>query len=131
MSGKTFKWLVGFGALLATGCQSTPVSPQTVPALIDSNDVQSREEIGNAISISLGGVPVTLSATAFTQSSRLFIDQGVLRNRQSGVADGKILDAAPRRFELLSSKGRCFLVGPNPDKVTRLTGVRCRQEPAR
>ncbi len=106
------------------GCQSPSSAVERVPALLNSADAEARAEIATAISAALGGVPVTLSPTIFTRSSHLFIDQGVLRNGQSRVLDGKRA-LSPKRFELLSSRGACFLSGPDEVTVTRLNTVRC------
>lgn len=125
MDNETLKQLAAACVLLLTGCQSPASTLQAMPALLTSTDTGAQAEITSAVSAALGGVPVTLSPTAFTQSSRLYIDQGALRNGQSRVQEGKML-GSPRRFELFRHGGDCFLAGPDTEVLTPLRHVQCK-----
>lgn len=122
---KRMSGLLALLALLTAGCQGPTVPPEALPAVLVGEGGEARAEISRAMSRALGGVPVTLSHTAFTQSSRLFIDQGVPRDGQSRAQNGK-MESAPRRFELMILGEDCYLSGPDDDTMVRLNGVRCK-----
>ncbi len=119
------RYLMMSGLVLLFGCQSLAQENVPVPAILDKTDRESQALIARAISQGLGGAPVTLSPTAFTQSSRLFIDNRAPGTGVTTGSNGKKLIPA-RVFELLTDGDNCLLKIPADEALVALPGVRCR-----
>ncbi|WP_345548848.1 hypothetical protein [Microbulbifer aestuariivivens] len=77
----------------------------------------------------LGGVPVTLSREALTNSSILVVERAEPRNLQQRPLAGRSLEA-PLRFQLLEGAGGCWLRLLPQGPVQRLNEARCVREEA-
>ena len=120
------RYLMIPGLVLLIGCQSAAQERIPVPATLSEVDNESHTLLALGISRALGGVPVTLSPSAFTHSSRLFIDSPPPGKGMGPGSNGKKLVPA-RMFELLTDGETCFLKTPVVDEPPlALPGVRCR-----
>lgn len=112
------------GLAILIGCQSVADESVPVPAILSNPDHESHIYLTRAVSSALGGAPVTLSPSAFTRSSRLYIDNRPPANGMGTGPDGKKLVPA-RVFELLVEDGQCFLKTPTETILIEMPRVQC------
>lgn len=115
-------------ALPLLACNSSPARGGNGPALVAEVTRAGTEEMQRLIGEAMGGVAVTLSADAFTESSLLVIERNPPRSLANPRPGGREL-TPPARFRLLLDEGRCWLQRL-PDGMRRpLESVRCEPEP--
>ncbi|UHQ56583.1 hypothetical protein [Microbulbifer sp. YPW16] len=114
-----------------TGCNSSPAQGGDVPAVRTGISEAGSAELQRAVSEALGGVPVTLSETAFTDSSLLVIERNPPRSLDQPHLGGREM-SQPVRFRLSLGEGHCWLQRlPGGDR-RQLAEVNCvPEEPAR
>lgn len=118
------RYLVIPGLVIFLGCQSVAKENVPTPAILSNPDNESHTQLTLAVSRALGGAPVTLSSSAFTHSSRLYLENRSPRDGVNVGPDGKKL-APARIFELLVSDGVCYLKTPVEKVPIELPRVRC------
>ena len=108
------------GMLIA--CQPL-ASDKPVAAVIKSHNVASLQELQKLMSQATGA-PVKITATAFTQSYRLTLENAKQRTLEQGVLDGKQL-IRPPVFSLSLQQSLCYLTDQKSQQRWLLKEVDC------
>ena len=111
--------------LLACACQSTRAEP--VPAVLAPNDAEALAEITKVMADALN-TDVTLSASAFSESSLVTLEHALGSDARGSAATGLLVER-PEQFRLLWDRDRCSLKRLSTGEVLTLTQNRCRPEP--
>jgi hypothetical protein len=106
------------------GCRSDAATAQGVPALLKNPDERTRMTLQRVVSQALGGVAVTLSDEALTDSSLLVIERRRHLDAAGQPIMGRVLEA-PDRFVLIRQNGRCLLEHEASGRRWLLEDVSC------
>jgi hypothetical protein len=110
--------------LCASACQSTEGEP--VPAVLTGNDADALAEIVEKIATLLH-TEVTLSPTAFSQSSLVTLEHAVGSDPRGKAATGMVVER-PEQFRLLWSADGCSLMRLRSGETLTLPHTSCRPE---
>lgn len=116
--------LIAAGVLAPPACM-TLFAQQDVPAVLTQPTEQARAELLRAVSEALYGAPVTIAADALTRESVLTIERSAPRSVENRGATGRVVDAVPEQFRLVSNGSQCVLVHQADGKRTQLKAARC------
>ncbi|MFV8781484.1 hypothetical protein ACNKU7_03580 [Microbulbifer sp. SA54] len=110
------------GALISCGSLNA-TSPER-PAIIVGATSEGRAELQRVLEEANYGAPVTISESAFTDSSQLILEQGRLLNPTQRMLNGRDL-GKPRIFHLVSRAEECWLIRAADGQRWRLTNINC------
>lgn len=116
------------GACLLTGCKMTPAEPQ--PARLIAMSPAVKVELKKAIIELIGGKPVKLADTVFSNSNQLFIEQAILRDPQGRPIMGRHQQPAIL-LELQQTGQQCLLSHPASGRSVILSISRCQPAAAK
>jgi hypothetical protein len=120
--------LLALMLLTTTGCRSEAVVAEPTPARLAAPDAQTRAELQRVVSAALGGVEVTLSEQALTDSSLLIIE----RRRHVDPSGRRIMGrdmGTSDRFMLLKVGEECLLEHQGSGERWALAGAVCVRAP--
>lgn len=110
--------------VLASACQST--TAEQLPAVLIGDDLEGIAEITEVIADALQ-TDVSLSASAFSDSSLLTLEHAVGSDAQGSAATGLLLER-PEQFRLMWSDDGCSLTRLRTGETLPLDTTRCRPE---
>jgi hypothetical protein len=115
--------LILLAVLAVTGCRTAAVA-EAEPALLDRPSAETRAELRRLVTTALGGVEVTLSDDALTETSVLVIERKRRVAPDGTLIMGRDLGGADR-FLLLRQGERCLLEHAQTGERWELTGATC------
>ncbi len=110
--------------VLASACQST--TAEQLPAVLIGDNLEGIAEITEVIADALQ-TDVSLSASAFSESSLLTLEHAVGSDARGSAATGLLLER-PEQFRLLWSDDGCSLKRLRTGETLPLDAARCRPE---
>ena len=100
-------FVVAVSLLGLFGCQST-VNAE-IPAVIAEPSPEAIVELERTITAALGGTPVSLNSSVFTQSSLLTLEHQSRQSPEGRLATGRTMEK-PEQFRLVRVGTRCELL---------------------
>lgn len=93
--------------LLLPGCHNIG-TPEASPAVLSTHSMATKQELQQAIQQMIGGEPVKLADSVFTDSDRLYIERAIFRDQRGLPIMGRHNDAAIL-FLLRKKQNQCIL----------------------
>jgi hypothetical protein len=114
-----------FGLFGLFACQST-VDPET-PAVIAEPSPAAMAELEQTITTALGGTPVSLNSSVFSQSNLLTLDHQYRQSSEGRMATGRTMEK-PEQFRLIRVGTRCELLRVKTGDRLALRETKCQAE---
>ena len=109
---------------MLAGCGHLAAGDEAPAVLVEPTD-EVRAELRAALTAALGQPPVAIAADALTRTNVLIIDRAPIRDLENRPLDGRVIESAAQRFELILTSGECVLVRPNDSWRMRLASATC------
>ena len=119
--------LLGLFLLSLAGCAMSGEG-KLQNALIKPVDVSQKQTIENKISTWFGGLSITISDDAFSQTSSITIERKVKVDSRGLPIEGRH-DKPVYSFTLLSDGKRCLLRNDQTDELAELDDIECNINP--
>lgn len=119
------KTLSAISLILLAACQTA--APPQGSALIVDRSPQMLDELEKTMTTALYGVPIKLSAGAFTTTSLLTLEPQTQHSPAGRLASGRTV-TRPEQFRLVASADGCVLEHVNTGERFTLRITRCRME---
>ena len=107
------------------GCQSTVAAG--TPAVIAEPSSAAIAELEQSITTALGGTPVSLNSTVFSQSNLLTLDHQSRQSPEGRMATGRTTEK-PEQFRLIRVGTRCELLRVKTGERLALRETKCQAE---
>ena len=113
--------------LVLTGCRTDAVAGE-IPAVLVAPDARTQAELQRLVSTAQGGVDVTLSPSALTDSSVLIVERGSYRDASGRRIIGRDL-GMPEQFHLIKQGDACLLEHKTSGERWAMQGAVCAAAP--
>jgi hypothetical protein len=119
------KFLSAISLIMLAACQ-TATPPQDSAVIVDSSP-QMLEELEKTMTTALFGVPIKLSAGAFTTPTILTLEPQMQHTPAGRLATGRTV-TRPEQFRLIATADGCVLEHVNSGERFTLRVTHCRTE---